>query len=193
MNKRMIKCWLAIGCWLWTMSCPMQAQTIVCGMVMDTLKIKHIDAEGVTHEGELICSHAIADDLREIFAELYKAKYPIERIRPISEYYSDDERSMQANNTSCFCYRAIAGTKRMSKHAMGMAVDINPLYNPCVKRHKDGTLEVQPATGKPYVDRTKKFKYKITKNDLCYRLFKQHGFRWGGEWRSKKDYQHFEK
>ena len=72
------------------------------GVVLDTLQVKHIDFEGKTQQGVLICNKAIAKDLREIFAELYKAKYPIERIRPISEYGNDDERSMQANNTSCY-------------------------------------------------------------------------------------------
>ena len=173
----------------------MQAQQVVKpeGVVLDTLKVQYVDLEGVRHEGEIICNHLINQDLREIFAELYKAKYPIERIRPISEYGDDDERSMQANNTSCYCYRPIAGSKKLSNHARGMAIDINPLYNPCVRRQKDGTLLIQPATGKPYVNRNKSFKYKITTSDLCYRLFKQHGFRWGGSWRSLKDYQHFEK
>ena len=71
--------------------------------------------------------------------------------------------------------------------------DINPLYNPCVRRQKDGTLLIQPETGKPYVDRKKLFRYKISRSDLCYRLFTRYGFRWGGDWRSLKDYQHFEK
>ena len=170
---------------------PLQAQPD--GIVLDTLTIQHIDAEGVTHEGVLICNQAISRDLKEIFAELYKAKYPIERIRPISEYDNDDERSMQANNTSCYCYRTVEGTTKLSKHARGLAVDINPLYNPCVRRRKDGTLLVQPSTGKPYIDRRKHHKYKITQQDLCYRLFLEHGFTWGGAWRSLKDYQHFEK
>jgi hypothetical protein len=74
-----------------------------------------------------------------------------------------------------------------------MAIDINPLYNPCVRRQKDGTLLIQPETGKPYVDRKKLFRYKISRSDLCYRLFTRYGFRWGGDWRSLKDYQHFEK
>ncbi len=160
---------------------------------LDTLTVLHVNAEGETCQGVIICNKAIADDLRDIFAELYRQKYPIKSIRPISEYGNDDERSMQANNTSCYCYRAIAGTTRLSKHAQGMAIDINPLYNPCVKQNKDGTLLVQPATGRPYVNRKKSYKYKISKNDLCYRLFISHGFRWGGDWRSKKDYQHFEK
>jgi hypothetical protein len=74
-----------------------------------------------------------------------------------------------------------------------MAIDINPLYNPCVRRKKDGTLLIQPETGKPYVDRKKLFRYKISRSDLCYRLFTRYGFRWGGDWRSLKDYQHFER
>ena len=163
------------------------------GVVLDTLQVKYIDFEGKTQQGVLICNKAIAKDLREIFAELYKAKYPIERIRPISEYGNDDERSMQANNTSCYCFRNIEGSTRLSKHAQGLAIDVNPLYNPCVRRKKDGTLLVQPSTGKPYVNRSKSFKYKITQQDLCYRLFVRHGFKWGGAWRSLKDYQHFER
>lgn len=169
----------------------MEAQP--AGVVLDTLTITHIDFEGQTQQGVMICNKAISKDLREIFAELYKAKYPIERIRPISEYGNDDERSMQANNTSCYCYRTVEGSSKLSKHARGLAIDVNPLYNPCVKRKKDGTLLVQPSTGKPYVNRSKAFKYKITQQDLCYRLFTKHGFKWGGAWRSLKDYQHFER
>ncbi len=160
---------------------------------LDTLVVKHIDFKGQTQQGMLVCNQSISKDLKEIFAELYRQKYPIERIRPISEYKNDDENSMRANNTSCYCYRPVKGSRKMSKHALGLAVDINPLYNPCVRRLKDGTLQIQPSTGKPYVDRSKTFKYKITKQDLCYRLFIQHGFRWGGSWRTVKDYQHFEK
>ena len=163
------------------------------GVELDTLAVQYVDFEGATQQGVMICNKAIAKDLREIFAELYKAKYPIERIRPISEYGNDDERSMQANNTSCYCYRTVEGSNKLSKHARGMAIDVNPLYNPCVKRKKDGTLLVQPSTGKPYVNRSKQFKYKITQQDLCYRLFIRHGFKWGGAWRTLKDYQHFEK
>ena len=163
------------------------------GVVLDTLKVLHIDFQGQTQLGIIICNKIIANDLQEIFAELYRQRYPIECIRPISEYDNDDERSMQANNTSCYCYRPIEGSNKLSNHALGLAIDINPLYNPCVKRKKDGTLLIQPSTARPYVNRSKSFKYKITKRDLCYRLFTQHGFQWGGSWHSLKDYQHFEK
>ena len=86
----------------------------------------------MTHTAKIVGNHTITDDLREIFAELYRQRYPIERIRPISDYGNDDEQSMRANNTSCYCYRKVAGSKTLSKHARGLAIDINPLYNPGV-------------------------------------------------------------
>lgn len=156
------------------------------------LQVLHYDFEGQVHKGEMVCNYRIANDLIDIFQKLYNARYPIERIRLIDDYDADDERSMADNNTSCFCFRHITGSKHLSKHAQGLAVDINALYNPYVKTRKDGSVVVQPAKGKPYANRQKKFRYKIVKGDLCYRLFIEHGFKWGGNWRSLKDYQHFE-
>ena len=157
------------------------------------LTLTYCDFNGDTQQGELICNKAIAEDLVSIFQELYRQRYPIGRIQLIDDYDADDERSMQANNTSCFCYRVINGSKKLSAHARGLAVDLNPLYNPCVQRRKNGTLRIQPSTSRPYVNRKRSFKHKITSSDLAYRLFTQHGFSWGGNWRTLKDYQHFEK
>ena len=96
------------------------------------LRLQHYDGEGIVREGEIICNKSIAQDLKEIFEELFRQKYRIERIRLIDEYGADDEQSMRANNTYCFCYRKVAGSNKLSKHAQGLAIDINPLYNPCV-------------------------------------------------------------
>ena len=157
------------------------------------LQVAHYNGKGEVVQGELICNKQIANDLLEIFKELYKQKYPIERMQLIDDYDADDERSMEANNTSCFNFRTIAGSKKLSKHSRGMAIDINPLYNPYVRRLSDGTLQVQPEKGRQYANRKKKIPYKIDRHDLCYRLFIQHGFTWGGSWTTRQDYQHFEK
>jgi hypothetical protein len=156
------------------------------------LRVLHYNKVGEVLHGELICHKSIATDLLEIFFELYQAKYPIERMVLIDNYDADDEASMRANNTSAFNFRKAVGMQRLSSHSTGMAIDINPLYNPLVK-HREGGTRVYPSTATPYIDRTKDFPYKIVKGDLCYRLFKKHGFSWGGDWRSSKDYQHFEK
>ena len=157
------------------------------------LRLSHYDAEGHEHIGELVCNKKIANDLKEIFQELYRHKYPIGRMQLIDDYDADDELSMRANNTSCFNFRPIAGSAKLSKHSQGLAIDINPLYNPCVKRRKDGSQLIQPTTASQYTNRDTKFPYSIDREDLCYRLFVEHGFIWGGSWRTLKDYQHFEK
>lgn len=157
------------------------------------LCVLHRDIEGNTIVGEMVCAKTIADDLLEIFKELYQASYPIERMRLIDYYNGDDETSMRDNNTSCFNQRPITAGVRSSKHSLGLAVDINPKYNPYYKKKSSGKVVIRPEGSEEYLDRKSLFPYKIVKGDLCYRLFKKHGFRWGGEWVSGKDYQHFEK
>lgn len=157
------------------------------------LKLLYVDGRGKVKTGEMVCNKAIAKDVLEIFEELYKHKYPIERIQLIDDFGADDERSMRANNTTSFCYRVVKGSKKLSAHARGMAVDINTLYNPCVRRSRSGKVVVQPSTATKYTNRKASFPYKIERGDLAWRLFTSHGFKWGGAWRSVKDYQHFEK
>ena len=154
--------------------------------------VLHMGFDGETKEGELVVNKAIADDVCEIFEKLYEADYPIEKIRLIDEYDADDEASMSDNNSSAFNFRFISHTTKISKHGLGMAVDINTLYNPYVKT-VDGKRSIEPANAADYVDRSMDFPYKIDHDDLCYQLFKEHGFSWGGDWQHSKDYQHFEK
>lgn len=155
--------------------------------------IIHYDFDGKLAEGELICHNSIADDLVEIFYDLYASEYQIEKVTLIENYNGDDTASMADNNTSCFNYRVVDGTKSLSRHALGLAIDINPLYNPYIRYDKKGGQTVSPVEGEAYADRTVSFPYKIDPDDLCYRLFTEHGFTWGGNWNSSKDYQHFQK
>ncbi|HHV09661.1 MAG TPA: M15 family metallopeptidase [Clostridiales bacterium] len=149
--------------------------------------------DGESHSGEMIVNKAIAADVVDIFKELYEAKYPIERMVLIDEYNADDNASMAANNTSAFCYRVIDnGSKRLSNHSYGLAIDINPLYNPYV-RPIDGKTVISPEEGAEYADRTLDNPYYIRKGDICYQAFTSRGFTWGGDWKNPKDYQHFEK
>lgn len=155
--------------------------------------IIHYDFDGKLAEGELICHNSIAEDLVEIFYDLYASEYQIEKVILIENYNGDDTASMADNNTSCFNYRMVDGTKSLSRHALGLAIDINPLYNPYIRYDKKSGQTVSPVEGEAYADRTVSFPYKIDPDDLCYRLFTEHGFTWGGNWNSSKDYQHFQK
>lgn len=160
------------------------------------LLVLHKDKDGNTHQGEMVVHKLIAEDVLEIFEKLYDADYSIERMVFPDNYMADDEIMMWDNNSSCFNFRFISHTNRISKHGLGMAVDINTLYNPYHKivTNDDGTKEevIEPATGKDYLDREQNFGYKIEKGDLCYNLFIEKGFEWGGNWTDRKDFQHFE-
>lgn len=156
------------------------------------LRVLHIGFDGLPHIGELIVNQRVAEDVLEVMAELYRQSYPIEKMLLIDEYGAEDSLSMADNNTSAFNYREIAGSGRLSKHAKGLAIDINPLYNPYVKQTGEGEAAVSPPEGAAYADRAQEFPYKIEEGDLCCQLFGAHGFIWGGSWNSVKDYQHFE-
>lgn len=70
-----------------------------------------------------------------------------------------------------------------SEHTPGLAIDINPEEN--YECTNDGT----PLTGsywKPGED-----PYSIPVDGDVVRAFRNHGFGWGADWRSKKDYMHF--
>ena len=152
------------------------------------LILYHYDYEGNVRQGEMVCNQAIAHDLLSVFKTLFAEAYPIHSIRLVDDFNADDEASMEANNTSCFNYRTMVGTKMISKHAKGIAVDVNPLQNPCIKHGR-----VHPETAKDYVDRKQDFPHKSDKDDYCKKVFTSHGFMWGGNWVGSKDYHHFEK
>lgn len=157
------------------------------------LQVSHYGFDKKIHLGELIVNHRIAKEILEIMKDLFEHQYPIEKMVLIDAYDGDDNRSMEDNNSSAFNYRLIAGTDRLSNHALGLAIDINPKYNPYIRADGQGGILIEPAGSEGYADRNMKFPYKIDDNDLCYLLFKAKGYTWGGNWTTPKDYQHFEK
>lgn len=166
-----------------------------CTVTLDTLsyvRVLHFGFDGEIHIGELVVNKLIEKDIIEIFKELFDARYPIEQMVLIDEFDADDNESMAANNTSSFNYRMVEGTTTLSKHAYGLAIDINPKYNPYV-RTIDGETVIVPENGALYADRTLQNEYYIQKDDVCQKAFAKRGFTWGGDWQSSKDYQHFQK
>lgn len=157
------------------------------------ISILHRNAQGEAVVGEIMANKAIARDVLDIFRALYDNSYPIEHVLLIDRYEASDEASMNDNNSSCFNFRSIPAGGKISKHGLGLAVDINPLYNPYRKVTASGKEIIEPLAGAKYLDRSKPFPYKIEKGDLCWRLFTARGFKWGGGWANSKDYQHFEK
>jgi peptidoglycan LD-endopeptidase CwlK len=136
------------------------------------------------HKGQLVVHKDVVLDVIEIFEFIRESHFPVNKVIPISSYGWSDEKSMMDNNTSAFNYRYISGTRVISNHASGLAIDINPLLNPYIKN--DTSLPVNCI-----YDTTKTGT--ISSGSQLVAEFKQKGWRWGGDWKSLKDYQHFEK
>ena len=172
------------------MSYPTEGSDIIGYDDLRYIRILHYDFDGVVQQGELMANVRVADELLEIFYELYEAKYPLTSVKLVGDFGEpfDDGRSMAANNTSMFCYRFVTGTKKLSRHGYGGAIDINPRLNPYI----DGD-RIVPENGIKYADRSLGEPGMIDHDDLCYQLFIEHGWTWGGDWSGDKDYQHFSK
>jgi len=153
-----------------------------------SVKVSFINIEGETEMGELIVHQEIAEEVVDIFRDIYECRFPIVKMIPIDFYNCNDDKSMEDNNTSCFNYRTVSGSRKLSDHSFGKAIDINPLFNPFVKRRK-----VIPKNGEKYKDREIKEDGIIQKNDCVVNAFKSRGWHWGGDWKYEKDYQHFYK
>lgn len=159
------------------------------------LKVLHYDYNGEVRVGELICSVDISEDLLYIFRTLFENQYQIEKMVLVEEYGADDDTSVNDNNTSCFNFRYATDSTVLSNHATGRAIDINPLQNPYFRVHEDGSYDWDNVDADLYWDRSNdpENRHMITHNDLCYQLFAERGFAWGGDWANPIDYQHFEK
>lgn len=161
------------------------------------LKLPHYNFDGKIQVGELVVSSEIQEDILSIFKELFEAKYQIQSMYLIDNYWTgnpetSDSASIDVNNTSAFCYREITGGGSLSNHAYGKAIDINPQQNPYVS-YSSGSPRWWHSNADAYIDRTTGLPHVITHDDLAFKVFTKYGFRWGGDWNTPKDYQHFDK
>ncbi|MCO4781664.1 MAG: M15 family metallopeptidase [Candidatus Cloacimonetes bacterium] len=154
------------------------------------IKVEYLNFDQDVKSGYLLVHQTLAKDVQEIFKQLLNIKFLIQMVKPLSDplFWDDDhwsdELSMQHNNTCSFNYRKINGKNKLSTHALGMAIDINPLQNPWVK---DDHIIPSNASYDP------KAKGTFFKDSLAVKIFEEKGFFWGGNFNELKDYHHFER
>lgn len=148
------------------------------------VNVKYYSFDRKIHQGQILVHRALSSEIALIFQKLLDRKVLIEKVLPVAYFKNSDELSMANNNTSSFNFRRISGKNQLSKHAYGLAIDINPSFNPFIGR---GVVMPRGSSYDPNSP------HAITKNSDIYKIFKSHGWQWGGEWNSVKDYQHFEK
>lgn len=152
------------------------------------LVLRHIDFHGQPGLGELIVAQDLAQEVREIFEQLHALCFPIASMQRIDAFEGDDDRSMAANNTSGFNFRLIDGTATLSRHALGRAIDINPVQNPWLRAGR-----IDPDAGRAYLDRAHLRPGMIAAGGPVVRAFELRGWRWGGDHPHAPDYHHFSK
>lgn len=152
---------------------------------MVLLDVEYYNFEEKLCKGQLVVNKAVEQDIIDAFELIKEIKFPIHKVVPIIKYNWSDDRSMEDNNTSAFNYRFVANTTRLSNHSWGRAIDFNPVQNPAV--YKDGSVAPKNASY------NLKAKGTLTPDHQLVKFFKERGWRWGGDWTSLKDYQHFDK
>lgn len=152
--------------------------------LLTIVTVYYYSFDGRLHKGQIVINKNLAEDIKEIFKKIEERKFPVDKVIPIYKYNWDDKTSMKADNTSAFNYRTVKGTKTLSRHASGRAIDINPKLNPQIKNG------IALPKGAVY---NKRLPGTISDSSFIVRIFLAKGWRWGGHWKHLKDYQHFEK
>ena len=166
----------------WHAGCPVAPSSL------RRLRLSYWGFDGRRHVGTLVVNRSAVGPLTVVFRRLYKARWPIRKMRPIDAYGGKDERSLAADNTAAFnCRYAVGpGRRRWSVHAYGLAVDVNPVENPYLESGR-----VHPRAGKTYLDRSNVRPGMAVRGGLLVSAFASVGWQWGGRWSGTPDYQHF--
>lgn len=155
----------------------------------ELVDVTYYSFDNQLHRGQIVVDRELVDDVRDVFDVIRELRFPIASVIPISHSSFrkdgrwDDELSMRRNNTSAFNYRETAGGN-LSYHALGRAIDINPVQNPF---DNEGVIHPAGAVFDPSVPGT------LTEKGALVQAFIDRGWEWGGRWVRQKDYQHFEK
>ena len=165
----------------WRRGCPVLLRDL------RLVRVTHRDFEGNPANGRLVVQARYAKPIAWVMRQLFEAGFRIRLMRLVDAYGASDRLSMQADNTSAFNCREIAGRPGVwSQHAYGAAIDINPVENPYVVGDY-----VSPPAGRPFADRTPRRRGMIGPDGAVVRAFARIGWGWGGDWSGARDYQHF--
>ncbi|MEI8086373.1 MAG: M15 family metallopeptidase [Paludibacter sp.] len=152
---------------------------------LQLINVRYYSLDGKIHQGQILTNKMIAQDLIQLFEFILYNHFPIAHAIPIVKYHQNDDLSMQANNTYSFCYRNTS----YSKHATGMAIDINPFFNPVRWKAGYENRIDKPigAVNNPKIAGTFYVLHPVVLK------FKEFGFRWGHNFTRNFDDHHFEK
>ncbi len=150
---------------------------------LNLLDVTYFSTDGRIHRGQVLSNKQISGDIAALFRFMFETGFVIEKAIPIVHYDWNDSLSMDDNNTYSFCYRNIS----YSKHATGMAIDINPRFNPVRWKKTGRPNQPERAVSDTTVNGTLYPGHPVVKK------FTDKGFRWGHTFLKYYDDHHFEK
>jgi len=149
------------------------------------LRVDHVTFDGGTARGELVVAAPLAPRAVELFRRLWQLGFPIRKLSLVDDYEASDEASMAADNSSAFNFRVVAGTDILSQHALGRAIDLNPVENPWRRPER-----IVPEAGAAFADRTILRPGMIVRPGPVVAAFDELGWEWGGDWLHAFDDHH---
>ena len=165
----------------WHRGCPVP----LSGLRLLTLSYRGFDQR--SHTGRLVVNKKVATQVVAVFRKLYRAGFPIRRMRLVDAYGGSDFRSIEADNTSAFNCRLATGSSHWSNHAYGLAIDIDPIENPYVT----ASGRVAHSASRRYLNRSRVRPGMAYPGGTLVNAFRSIGWGWGGYWSGDHDYQHF--
>ena len=126
----------------WRPGCPVGKDDLAW------IRMTYWGFDNARHSGEMLVNGSAADDLVDVFRQLYRARFPIESMGIARLEDLDAPPTGDGNVTGSFACRPIRGGTGYSQHAYGLAVDLNPFQNP----YHRGDV-VLPELASAYLDR----------------------------------------
>lgn len=164
-------------------------------LTTDDLRMVYVEFLGFdnkAHQGTLIVNQSVANDVLKVFQKLNKEKFPIRRMDAIFGLQNIKGNNLsiyeQDNTVAFHARKEVSNRDKWSQHAYGLAVDLNPVENPYVSRKS-----ITPPAGKNFLNRNEVRMGMVALNNVAYNAFAEIGWKWGGNWRTIKDYMHFSK
>ncbi|HEY0192002.1 MAG TPA: M15 family metallopeptidase [Kofleriaceae bacterium] len=148
------------------------------------LQLDHVGFDGVAR-GELVVAAALATRTVALFRRLWQLGFPIRQLRLVDDFAASDDASMAADNSSAFNFRVIAGTDLLSQHALGRAVDLNPVENPWRLPGR-----ILPEAGREFADRRDVRPGMFVRPGPVVAALDELGWEWGGDWLHAFDDHH---
>lgn len=130
-----------------------------------TIEVKYLDFNNTIQVGKIQVNKSIKKRAISVFKELLDKRFKISNVDIAND--RSDKSIILKNDSTGYNFRTVLGENKLSKHAFGYAIDINPKNNPA-----------KPSKMFDIYDTT------ITKGVIgrnIIGIFKSCGFEWGGE------------